>query len=107
VTAPPLHASFVSDSEPADRFALIFARAVQHERNRTLPFAAAELFEAGGASLTPEKLAIDGRWHNGRTVAWHNPVVFKRRAIGADELNGKQPPCAWSAGARTPRERGS
>jgi alkylation response protein AidB-like acyl-CoA dehydrogenase len=67
--------------------------------------ATTELFEVGGASLTSEKLAIDRHWRNARTIASHNPVIFKLRAIGAHELNGEQLPYAWSAGARTPRER--
>jgi len=62
--------------------------------------ATTELFEVGGASLTSEKLAIDRHWRNARTIASHNPVIFKLRSIGAHELNGEQLPYAWSAGVR-------
>ncbi|WP_050422366.1 acyl-CoA dehydrogenase family protein [Bradyrhizobium tropiciagri] len=58
------------------------------------------LFEVGGASLSSEKLAIDRHWRNARTIASHNPAIFKLRAIGAHELNGEALPYAWSAGVR-------
>jgi len=62
--------------------------------------ATTELFEVGGASLISEKLAIDRHWRNARTIASHNPVIFKLRSIGAHELNGEELPYAWSAGVR-------
>jgi alkylation response protein AidB-like acyl-CoA dehydrogenase len=62
--------------------------------------ATTELFEVGGASLTSEKLAIDRHWRNARTIASHNPVIFKLRSIGAYELNDEELPYAWSAGVR-------
>lgn len=67
--------------------------------------ATTELFEVGGASLTSEKLAIDRHWRNARTIASHNPVIFKLRAIGAHELNGAELPYAWSAGVRPTKRR--
>ena len=66
--------------------------------------ATTELFEVGGASLTSDKLAIDRHWRNARTIASHNPAVFKLRAIGAHQLNGEPLPYAWSAGARSPTQ---
>jgi alkylation response protein AidB-like acyl-CoA dehydrogenase len=65
--------------------------------------ATTELFEVGGASLTSEKLATDRHWRNARTIASHNPVIFKLRSIGAHELNGADLPYAWSAGVRPKR----
>ncbi|MGY3581649.1 alkylation response protein AidB-like acyl-CoA dehydrogenase [Bradyrhizobium sp. USDA 4341] len=62
------------------------------------------LFEVGGASLSSEKLAIDRHWRNARTIASHNPLIFKLRAIGAHELNGEALPYAWSAGVRAARQ---
>jgi alkylation response protein AidB-like acyl-CoA dehydrogenase len=67
--------------------------------------ATTELFEVGGASLTSEKLAIDRHWRNARTIASHNPVIFKLRSIGAHELNGEDLPYAWSAGVRPTKRR--
>jgi alkylation response protein AidB-like acyl-CoA dehydrogenase len=68
--------------------------------------ATAELFEVGGASLTSGKLAIDRHWRNARTIASHNPAIFKLRAIGAYELNGEELPYAWSAGVRPAKQHG-
>ncbi|MCC8953569.1 acyl-CoA dehydrogenase family protein [Bradyrhizobium sp. Pear77] len=65
------------------------------------------LFEVGGASLSSEKLAIDRHWRNARTIASHNPAIFKLRAIGAYELNGAALPYAWSAGVRSTRQHAS
>ncbi|MET4071561.1 alkylation response protein AidB-like acyl-CoA dehydrogenase [Bradyrhizobium sp. S3.2.6] len=65
------------------------------------------LFEVGGASLSSEKLAIDRHWRNARTIASHNPAIFKLRAIGAYELNGDTLPYAWSAGVRQTGQQGS
>jgi len=65
--------------------------------------ATTELFEVGGASLSSDKLAIDRHWRNARTIASHNPVIFKLRAIGAHEVNGDDLPYAWSAGVRPAR----
>ena len=68
--------------------------------------ATTELFEVGGASLTSDKLAIDRHWRNARTIASHNPAIFKLRAIGAYELNGEGLPYAWSAGVRPAKQHG-
>ncbi|MCP1845598.1 alkylation response protein AidB-like acyl-CoA dehydrogenase [Bradyrhizobium sp. USDA 4524] len=65
------------------------------------------LFEVGGASLSSEKLAIDRHWRNARTIASHNPVIFKLRAVGGYELNGETLPYAWSAGVRSTRQQGN
>ncbi|TYL85837.1 acyl-CoA dehydrogenase [Bradyrhizobium cytisi] len=65
------------------------------------------LFEVGGASLSSEKLAIDRHWRNARTIASHNPAIFKLRAIGAYELNGETLPYAWSAGVRQTGQQGN
>ncbi|MHC2335417.1 hypothetical protein [Bradyrhizobium sp. USDA 4454] len=62
-------------------------------------------FAHAGASLSSEKLAIDRHWRNARTIASHNPAIFKLRAIGAHELNGEQLPYAWSAGVRKAAEQ--
>ena len=59
-----------------------------------------ELFEVGGASITSEQLRLDRHWRNARTIAVHNPTIFKTRAIGDHILNGTELPYAWSAGNR-------
>jgi alkylation response protein AidB-like acyl-CoA dehydrogenase len=57
-----------------------------------------ELFEVGGASIVSERLRLDRHWRNARTVAVHNPLIYKLRSVGAYLLNGDQLPYAWSAG---------
>lgn len=46
------------------------------------------LFDAGGASAAKRSDNLDRHWRNARTLASHNPVAHKNRAIGDFELNG-------------------
>ncbi len=46
------------------------------------------LFDAGGASAAKRSDNLDRHWRNARTLASHNPVTHKNRAIGDFELNG-------------------
>lgn len=55
------------------------------------------LFEVGGASATSETRAFDRHWRNARTVASHNPAIYRERAIGDYLLNGTIPDAAWRA----------
>lgn len=59
--------------------------------------AATELFEVGGASATYRTAALDRHWRNVRTVASHNPLVYKEKQVGAYELLGTSPNAAWRA----------
>lgn len=59
--------------------------------------AANELFEVGGASATSSGRGLDRHWRNARTLASHNPAVFKARLIGDHLLNGVSPSAEWSA----------
>ncbi|MEV8516087.1 acyl-CoA dehydrogenase family protein [Dactylosporangium sp. NPDC051484] len=49
--------------------------------------AATELFRACGASATSQSRALDRHWRNARTIATHNPEVFRARALGNHLLN--------------------
>jgi alkylation response protein AidB-like acyl-CoA dehydrogenase len=53
---------------------------------------ASQLFEVGGASTAKRSENLDRHWRNARTLASHNPAVFKARALGDYQLNGKRPP---------------
>jgi alkylation response protein AidB-like acyl-CoA dehydrogenase len=55
----------------------------------------ADAFEVGGASATSRTLAFDRHWRNARTIASHNPAIYRERAIGDYELNGAVPAAAW------------
>lgn len=63
-----------------------------------VPRAASELFNALGASDTRVSKALDRHWRNARTVASHNPVIYKIRNIGDWEVNGKEPTFIWQIG---------
>jgi alkylation response protein AidB-like acyl-CoA dehydrogenase len=49
------------------------------------------VFDALGASGVSEALALDRHWRNARTLASHNPRVYKARILGDWLINGKDP----------------
>jgi alkylation response protein AidB-like acyl-CoA dehydrogenase len=49
------------------------------------------VFDALGASGVSETLALDRHWRNARTLASHNPRVYKARILGDWLINGKDP----------------
>jgi alkylation response protein AidB-like acyl-CoA dehydrogenase len=53
--------------------------------------AATLLFEVGGASAVGEKLALDRHWRNARTIASHNPAIYRARILGDYYLNDTPP----------------
>ena len=50
-----------------------------------------ELFEVGGASAVTERFRLDRHWRNARTLASHNPVIYRDRIVGDHLLNGTSP----------------
>ncbi len=64
--------------------------------------ATTELFDALGASGTSESKSLDRHWRNVRTVASHNPVIYKERIVGAWEINRTEPPYVWQIGQAKP-----
>ncbi len=60
--------------------------------------AAGDLFNALGASAASETRALDRHWRNARTVATHNPLIYKARIVGDWEINGTEPPYVWQIG---------
>lgn len=48
-----------------------------------------QLFEVGGASATRRTANLDRHWRNVRTLASHNPTVYKARSLGAYEVRGE------------------
>jgi alkylation response protein AidB-like acyl-CoA dehydrogenase len=51
-----------------------------------------QLFNAGGASATSRVENLDRHWRNARTLASHNPAMYKARAIGELLINGERLP---------------
>ncbi|MBJ7330971.1 MAG: hypothetical protein JHC95_13820 [Solirubrobacteraceae bacterium] len=53
---------------------------------------AARLFDAGGASATQSRYALDRHWRNVRTISTHNPTHLKATALGRWFVSGEAPP---------------
>ena len=53
--------------------------------------AAQELFLTVGASAVSRGKALDRHWRNAQTVATHNPIAFRARALGDYWINGTLP----------------
>jgi len=49
------------------------------------------IFDALGASGVSEELSLDRHWRNARTLASHNPRVYKARILGDWLINSKDP----------------
>lgn len=60
--------------------------------------AATDLFNALGASGVSVNRVLDRHWRNARTVASHNPLIYKARIIGDWRINGTEPPYVWQIG---------
>jgi alkylation response protein AidB-like acyl-CoA dehydrogenase len=50
-----------------------------------------ELFEVGGSSAVTDRLGLDRHWRNARTLASHNPLIYRLRTVGDHLLNGASP----------------
>ncbi|WP_196836217.1 acyl-CoA dehydrogenase family protein [Zhihengliuella flava] len=60
--------------------------------------AASKLFDGLGASATSTSCNFDRHWRNARTIATHNPAIYRARIIGDYEVNGTPPATHDSAG---------
>lgn len=63
--------------------------------------ASAAVFDALGASATLRTKGLDRYWRNARTIASHNPLIYKARIVGDYAVNGARPPFAWHTGLAT------
>ncbi len=55
---------------------------------------ATRLFDVGGASAARQTAQLDRHWRNIRTIASHNPGLYKARVIGNHAINGVPLPTA-------------
>ncbi|PLZ02154.1 acyl-CoA dehydrogenase [Burkholderia sp. WAC0059] len=55
---------------------------------------ATQLFDVGGASAATQRAQLDRHWRNIRTIASHNPGLYKARALGNHAINGVPLPSA-------------
>lgn len=53
--------------------------------------ATSKLFDPLGASATRASCNMDRHWRNARTIATHNPAIYKSRIVGDYEVNGVPP----------------
>lgn len=68
-----------------------------------VPRSATLLFNTLGASAVSRASALDRHWRNARTVASHNPVIYKTRIVGDWSINGTPPPFVWAVGTAKPQ----
>jgi alkylation response protein AidB-like acyl-CoA dehydrogenase len=50
-----------------------------------------ELFEVGGSSAVTDRFGLDRHWRNARTLASHNPVIYRSAIVGDHALNDTSP----------------
>jgi alkylation response protein AidB-like acyl-CoA dehydrogenase len=55
-----------------------------------------ELFEVGGSSAVTDRFRLDRHWRNARTLASHNPVIYRDRIVGEYLLHGTSPSAAYA-----------
>ena len=60
--------------------------------------AATIAFDALGASALKRGSGLDRHWRNARTLASHNPRIYKDRIVGDFAVNGVPPPPQWRVG---------
>jgi alkylation response protein AidB-like acyl-CoA dehydrogenase len=87
-----------AELQQATQRAELEATAAQITVSRLVLESASDLFDALGASATSRARGLDRHWRNARTVASHNPRLFKARVLGAFDVNDTPPPYAWSIG---------
>ncbi|MCW5707824.1 acyl-CoA dehydrogenase family protein [Shinella sp.] len=95
-------AHFVDDAEAeekANAIAELEAAQAQTVVSDLILEAATLLFDALGASATKKSAGLDRHWRNARTLASHNPRIYKHRIIGDFAVNGTPPPYQWRIGA--------
>jgi alkylation response protein AidB-like acyl-CoA dehydrogenase len=75
---------------PTQHAAAVLAARAQVIVSDLAPRSAELLFSVGGASATSRDANLDRHWRNARTLASHNPAIYKARALG-DLLINEQP----------------
>jgi alkylation response protein AidB-like acyl-CoA dehydrogenase len=61
-----------------------------------------EIFEVGGSSALDRKFHLDRHWRNARTLASHNPVIYRERQLGDYLLHGNAPVFLSTEGSSGP-----
>ncbi|PVE97228.1 acyl-CoA dehydrogenase family protein [Microbacterium sp. TPD7012] len=87
-----------SETEDAVAAAELGSSRAQIVLTELVPRAASRLFDTLGASAVRSGTALDRHWRNARTVASHNPWIFKARQLGDHAVNGRTPDFVWAVG---------
>jgi alkylation response protein AidB-like acyl-CoA dehydrogenase len=91
--ADALDAAAAAGHDPgAVHHAAVLAARAQVAVAELAPRATERLFDAGGASATSRDRNLDRHWRNVRTLASHNPAMYKARALGDLRINGERLP---------------
>lgn len=61
--------------------------------------ASTQFFNALSASASSSSKSLDRHWRNARTVASHNPIIYKSKIVGDWHINGTEPPYIWQIGS--------
>ncbi|MGU3537559.1 acyl-CoA dehydrogenase family protein [Methylobacterium sp. A54F] len=97
-----VHAAHQAGGEAAERAAALadveVNQAVTVVTNLVLE-ATTSLFDALGASAVKAGLGLDRYWRNARTIASHNPRIYRDRIVGAFAVSGARPPREYRVGA--------
>lgn len=86
------------EDDAANIHAEIASAQAQIVLSQSVPQAATRLFDTLGASAVSRAAGLDRHWRNARTVASHNPWVYKARIVGDWSVNGTIPPFLWQIG---------
>ena len=89
--AGALQAADESGGEEAHALAYVETSAAQVAMVEAVLDAAAIAFNAGGSSAVRLREHLDRHWRNARTLASHNPVIYKPRVVGDYLVNGTLP----------------
>jgi alkylation response protein AidB-like acyl-CoA dehydrogenase len=89
------YAAILKADEQADRLlteSSIATAKAQSVISELAQAATTGIFDAGGGSATSRTLNFDRHWRNVRTILGHNPIDYKLKVIGDNEINGTLPP---------------
>ncbi|MFD5177944.1 acyl-CoA dehydrogenase family protein [Nocardia sp. NPDC058379] len=89
--AEQLEAAHAAGDEAAYARAYLDTSAAQIAVIEAVLDAATRAFDAGGSSTVRNSAHLDRHWRNARTLASHNPVVYKPRVLGNFVVNGTTP----------------
>jgi len=66
-----------------------------------------DLFEVGGSSAVTDRFGLDRHWRNARTLASHNPLMYRSAIVGDHALNGTSPHEAMRRSWQDVKRRGT